>query len=195
MEVSHIAFHSLVLVQFSRYVPLFNVIFLQVHVVLFFNVTYVQFNYKNLMTNWFWYDCYIHAILCSLVKIVIATFVLNIWLIKVASLWRKIKSNLLWWLVKMFVWLSFWQHGFARNLDWTVGDSENVEGNPVVTLELKDDTYSRAMWDFSFHALYKVVKDLFSSSTTHVFNTTRLRFCYQIMMWFHAFIFAGHTKC
>ncbi|GAU42338.1 hypothetical protein TSUD_242350 [Trifolium subterraneum] len=47
------------------------------------------------------------------------------------------------------------QHGFARNLDWTVGDSENVEGNPVVTLELKDDSYSRAMWDFGFHALYK----------------------------------------
>ncbi|MCI21227.1 glucose-6-phosphate 1-epimerase-like, partial [Trifolium medium] len=64
------------------------------------------------------------------------------------------------------------QHGFARNLDWTVGDSENVEGNPVVTLELKDDSYSRAMWDFSFHALYKVVKGLFSSSTAHLFNTT-----------------------
>jgi len=92
--------------------------------------------YKNLMTNW-------------------------LWLINVVSLWRKITSNLWWWLVKMFAWLSFWQHGFARNLDWTVGDSENVEGNPVVTLELKDDTYSRAMWDFSFHALYKVVRTCF----------------------------------
>lgn len=41
-------------------------------------------------------------------------------------------------------------------MDWTVVDSENVEGNPVVTLELKDAPYSRAMWDFSFHALFKV---------------------------------------
>nr|XP_007156961.1 hypothetical protein PHAVU_002G031900g [Phaseolus vulgaris]ESW28955.1 hypothetical protein PHAVU_002G031900g [Phaseolus vulgaris] len=47
------------------------------------------------------------------------------------------------------------QHGFARNMDWTVVDSESAEGNPVVTLELKDAPYSRAIWDFSFHALFK----------------------------------------
>lgn len=73
-------------------------------------------------------------------------------------------------------------------MDWTVGDSENVEGNPVVTLELKDDSYSRAMWDFSFHALYKVKKGLFSSSTAHLFNalldyaSEDSLFCDQIMM-------------
>lgn len=49
-----------------------------------------------------------------------------------------------------------WQHGFARNVDWSILDSESVEGNPGVTLELKDDAYSRSMWDFSFQATYKV---------------------------------------
>jgi D-hexose-6-phosphate mutarotase len=50
----------------------------------------------------------------------------------------------------------FLQHGFARNVNWSITDSEVTEGDPAVTLELKDDSYSRAMWDFSFHALYKV---------------------------------------
>lgn len=58
-------------------------------------------------------------------------------------------------------------------MDWTVPDSENVDGNPVVTLELKDAPYSRAIWDFGFHALYKV-RGLFSLSTVHLCNTTRL---------------------
>ncbi|KAG5061049.1 hypothetical protein JHK87_002078 [Glycine soja] len=57
------------------------------------------------------------------------------------------------------------QHGFARNMDWTVVDSENTEGNPVVTLELKDAPYSRAMWDFSFHALFKVTLNAKSLAT------------------------------
>lgn len=48
------------------------------------------------------------------------------------------------------------QHGFARNMNWSVVDSDDVEGNPVVTLELKDGPYSRSMWDFSFQAIYKV---------------------------------------
>lgn len=57
------------------------------------------------------------------------------------------------------------QHGFARNVNWSILDSENVEGNPAITLELKDDTYSRAMWDFSFQALYKIILDQKSLST------------------------------
>lgn len=57
------------------------------------------------------------------------------------------------------------QHGFARNMDWTVVDSESAEGNPVVTLELKDAPYSRAIWDFSFHALFKVALNAKSLST------------------------------
>jgi glucose-6-phosphate 1-epimerase len=49
------------------------------------------------------------------------------------------------------------QHGFARNMNWSIyEDSENGEGETAVELELKDDSYSRSMWDFSFHALYKV---------------------------------------
>ncbi|CAL5074815.1 unnamed protein product [Urochloa decumbens] len=47
------------------------------------------------------------------------------------------------------------QHGFARNVNWSITDSEVTEGDPAVTLELKDDSYSRSMWDFSFQALYK----------------------------------------
>ncbi|OAY57420.1 putative glucose-6-phosphate 1-epimerase [Manihot esculenta] len=57
------------------------------------------------------------------------------------------------------------QHGFARNMDWSIVDSENVEGNPVVTLILKDGPYSRAMWDFGFQALYKVILNAKSIST------------------------------
>ncbi|KAI9089023.1 hypothetical protein K1719_029302 [Acacia pycnantha] len=57
------------------------------------------------------------------------------------------------------------QHGFARNMDWSLFDSENVDGNPTVTLELKDESYSRAMWDFGFHALFKVTLNAKSLST------------------------------
>ncbi|KAL2520662.1 Galactose mutarotase-like superfamily protein [Forsythia ovata] len=48
------------------------------------------------------------------------------------------------------------QHGFARNVNWSLVNSENVEGSPAITLELKDSPYSRSMWDYSFLALYKV---------------------------------------
>ncbi|KAK1298588.1 hypothetical protein QJS10_CPB14g00012 [Acorus calamus] len=58
------------------------------------------------------------------------------------------------------------QHGFGRNMNWSVGDSENIEGNPVVTLEIKDGPYSRSMWDFSFLAIYKV--ELNSKSLTTI---------------------------
>lgn len=57
------------------------------------------------------------------------------------------------------------QHGFARNMNWSLVDSESVEGNPVVTFELRDNSYSRSMWDFSFQALYKVILDSTSLST------------------------------
>ncbi|EYU40191.1 hypothetical protein ABFS82_08G078600 [Erythranthe guttata] len=57
------------------------------------------------------------------------------------------------------------QHGFARNSDWSIVSSENVEGNPTITLELKDGPYSRSMWDYSFQALYKVTLDKNTLST------------------------------
>lgn len=41
-------------------------------------------------------------------------------------------------------------------MDWSVVDSENAVDNAAVTLELKNGPYSRSMWDFAFHALYKV---------------------------------------
>lgn len=48
------------------------------------------------------------------------------------------------------------QHGFARNMNWSIAESENVDGNPIITLELKDGPYSRSMWDYGFQMLYKV---------------------------------------
>ncbi|CAK8539909.1 unnamed protein product [Lathyrus sativus] len=84
------------------------------------------------------------------------------------------------------------QHGFARNVDWTVGDSENVEGNPVVTLELKDDSYSRAMWDFSFHALYKITLNAKSLSTElKVKNTDNKAFSFNTAL--HTYFRASVT--
>lgn len=43
-------------------------------------------------------------------------------------------------------------------MNWSVASSETVDGNPSVTLELKDGPYSRSMWDYSFQALFKVNK-------------------------------------
>lgn len=60
---------------------------------------------------------------------------------------------------------SMQQHGFARNVNWSFVSSEDVDGNPAVTLELKDDEYSRSMWDYSFHALYKVILESNTLST------------------------------
>uniref|UniRef100_A0A6M2EIY4 glucose-6-phosphate 1-epimerase n=1 Tax=Populus davidiana TaxID=266767 RepID=A0A6M2EIY4_9ROSI len=64
------------------------------------------------------------------------------------------------------------QHGFARNLDWSVVDSDNADGNPVVTLLLKDGPYSRSMWDFGFQALYKVILNSKSISTELIITNT-----------------------
>ncbi|THG05178.1 hypothetical protein TEA_006344 [Camellia sinensis var. sinensis] len=63
-------------------------------------------------------------------------------------------------------------HGFARNMNWSIVDSQDVEGNPAVTLELKDGPYSRAMWDFSFQAMYKIILDAKSLSTELVITNT-----------------------
>ncbi|KAJ4785538.1 Galactose mutarotase-like superfamily protein [Rhynchospora pubera] len=65
------------------------------------------------------------------------------------------------------------QHGFARNMSWSISeDSENSEGETTVKLELQDDSYSRAMWDFSFHALYKVTLGERNLSTTLTIRNT-----------------------
>ncbi|XP_021718028.1 putative glucose-6-phosphate 1-epimerase [Chenopodium quinoa] len=72
------------------------------------------------------------------------------------------------------------QHGFARNMNWSVVDSESIEGKPVLTLELKDTPYSRAMWDYSFQALYKIILDSNSLSTElTVTNTDKKAFSFS----------------
>ncbi|KAF7828875.1 putative glucose-6-phosphate 1-epimerase [Senna tora] len=89
------------------------------------------------------------------------------------------------------------QHGFARNMDWSVVESENVEGNPVVTLELKDEPYSRAMWDFSFHALFKVTLNTKSLSTElKVKNTDNKAFSFNTALhtYFRASVSGASVK-
>ncbi|KAK9074763.1 hypothetical protein SSX86_003081 [Deinandra increscens subsp. villosa] len=71
------------------------------------------------------------------------------------------------------------QHGFARNSSWSIVDSENVDGSPVITLELKESPYSRAMWDYSFQALYKITLDKKSLSTElKITNTDKKPFSF-----------------
>ena len=57
-------------------------------------------------------------------------------------------------------------------MSWSIVSSETVNGNPSITLELKDGPYSRAMWDYSFQALYKVKKIYYVVSGTrfHFFH-------------------------
>ncbi|KAI3969879.1 hypothetical protein MKX01_038347 [Papaver californicum] len=81
------------------------------------------------------------------------------------------------------------QHGFARNMNWSVLDSDTIEGNPVVTLELKD---SRSMWDFSFQALYKVILNSKSLSTVlTVTNTDKKSFSFNTAL--HTYFSASVT--
>jgi glucose-6-phosphate 1-epimerase len=52
------------------------------------------------------------------------------------------------------------QHGFARNLDWSVisssADPNPDDPEPSVMFMLKDNEYTREMWDFAFQATYEV---------------------------------------
>eukprot|EP00262_Sarcandra_glabra_P010056 TRINITY_DN24931_c0_g1_i1.p1 TRINITY_DN24931_c0_g1~~TRINITY_DN24931_c0_g1_i1.p1 ORF type:complete len:313 (-),score=43.87 TRINITY_DN24931_c0_g1_i1:318-1256(-) len=89
------------------------------------------------------------------------------------------------------------QHGFARNMNWSVVDSEYVEGNPILTLELKDDPYSRSMWDFSFQALYKVILNSNSLSTElRITNTDKKPFSFSSALhtYFRASVTAATVK-
>ncbi|XP_010926027.1 putative glucose-6-phosphate 1-epimerase isoform X2 [Elaeis guineensis] len=84
------------------------------------------------------------------------------------------------------------QHGFARNMSWSIADSDNVEGDPIVTLELKDDLYSRSMWDFSFQALYKVTLHSKSLSTVlTITNTDKKPFSFSTAL--HTYFRASVT--
>lgn len=84
------------------------------------------------------------------------------------------------------------QHGFARNMNWSIADTENVEGDPTVTLELKDDPYNRSMWDFSFQALYKVSLHSKSLSTVlTITNTDKKPFSFSTAL--HTYFRASAT--
>ncbi|XP_020249807.1 putative glucose-6-phosphate 1-epimerase isoform X1 [Asparagus officinalis] len=84
------------------------------------------------------------------------------------------------------------QHGFGRNMNWSLADSENSEGDPTVTLELKDDNYSRSMWDFSFHASYRVMLNSKSLSTVlTITNTDKQPFSFSTAL--HTYFCASVT--
>lgn len=89
------------------------------------------------------------------------------------------------------------QHGFARNLDWSIVSSETVEGNPSITLELKDGSYSRSMWDYGFHALFKVTLDRKALSTElKVINTDDKPFSFTTALhtYFRALVTGATVK-
>ncbi|KAF9610032.1 hypothetical protein IFM89_019672, partial [Coptis chinensis] len=44
--------------------------------------------------------------------------------------------------------------GFARNMNWSIADSESVEGNPIITLEMKYDPYKCVLCGTSASKLY-----------------------------------------
>ncbi|CAM6093044.1 unnamed protein product [Calypogeia fissa] len=48
------------------------------------------------------------------------------------------------------------QHGFGRNVSWSVASSSNENDTPSVTLELRDGEYSRGMWDYKFLVKYTI---------------------------------------
>eukprot|EP00963_Diacronema_lutheri_P003714 scaffold287_cov337-Pavlova_lutheri.AAC.77 len=52
------------------------------------------------------------------------------------------------------------QHGFARNLEWTISstsaDPNPDDPDPSVELTLEDSEYTRAMWDYPFKLVYEV---------------------------------------
>ena len=70
--------------------------------------------------------------------------------------------------------------------------AENDEGDPAVTLELRDSPYTRAMWDFSFHALYKVnILSLSLSLSTFPFllmHLSNFLFFLKLFLPFHVFL-------
>ncbi|CAN6446682.1 unnamed protein product [Victoria cruziana] len=85
------------------------------------------------------------------------------------------------------------QHGFARNMNWSLANSENTEGNPHITLELKDNPYSHSMWDFSFAAQYKIFLKPQSLSTELVItNTDEKAFSFNAAL--HSYFRAASTK-
>lgn len=64
------------------------------------------------------------------------------------------------------------QHGFARNSTWSIVGSDNVAGSPSVIFELKDNEYTRGIWDHGFLAIYKVSLEPTQLSTKLVVKNT-----------------------
>lgn len=85
------------------------------------------------------------------------------------------------------------QHGFARNLPWSIIGSENATGNPCVTFELKENDYSKGIWDHDFLATYKVSLEPTKLSTKLVVkNTDDKPFTFTIAL--HTYFRASVTE-
>ncbi|XP_024540682.1 putative glucose-6-phosphate 1-epimerase [Selaginella moellendorffii] len=83
------------------------------------------------------------------------------------------------------------QHGFARNVPWTLSTTENYSGCPSVTLELEPSDYSRNMWDCDFKIEYKVTLEPEALKThIHVKNVDNKEFSFTTALhnYFHAAI-------
>ncbi|KZV37179.1 glucose-6-phosphate 1-epimerase [Dorcoceras hygrometricum] len=71
------------------------------------------------------------------------------------------------------------------------------EGNPTITLELKDGLYSHSMWDYSFQALYKITLDKNSLTTElNVKNTDEKPFSFGTTLhtYFNAFVSGASVR-
>jgi len=71
------------------------------------------------------------------------------------------------------------QHGFARNLDWEIAESEDGE-SPSILLRLKENEYTLAMWPHKFSCDYRITlaADRLSTELT-VTNTGDSNFDFQ----------------
>lgn len=89
------------------------------------------------------------------------------------------------------------QHGFARNVPWAFVNAGNEGGSPSVTLELKDNEYSRAMWNHTFVLTYKIVLEpqkLSTALTVRNLGTKEFSFTTGLHSYFRASISGAVVK-
>jgi glucose-6-phosphate 1-epimerase len=70
------------------------------------------------------------------------------------------------------------QHGFARNLEWTLAAVRNGSGKTATSLvfELESDDYTRSIWPFDFQATYTVTFGRTLGLAFEVTNTSDVAF-------------------
>lgn len=68
------------------------------------------------------------------------------------------------------------QQGFPRNMTWLIIDSDNIEGDPVLTLEMTDDPYNHTMWIivFSYLSFLQKIGFFYHVLEITIFSAVRL---------------------